>query len=313
MPIRQDAGDIPPKPTYPPDKDPPELRQLWDIIAEAIVRKERKVPDPDKPYWVSMANQRCSRQVYYTMIGAEGDADPPSSTFRMYLGTMVHAVIEDAIHSAGDLRQWMPETRIETDAIGLPGSGRCDLATLDVSDPDNPKVKRVFDFVTEGGFGFKVKTTNFRGGPEGVALGKITQAAVSAVVLGATEGAAVIAVALEPAAASFTRSGDKYDLDRFIVQWSVDQARCVELVANEVARVQPIMAAVKVGKPIRRWIDSEQIPIGAEIVDPLTGRWVVRDEEGRTRQLANTWHCDYCRYKTQCLADGPGTQPQEGM
>jgi hypothetical protein len=55
-----------------------------------------------------------------------------------------------------------------------------------------------------------------------------------------------------------------------------------------------------------RKIPSPELPTGAEITDPKSGTWQVKDADGAISDLGTYYLCTYCSYQTLCATTEPG-------
>lgn len=308
MPIRNDVtASLPPPPregTRPPDHDPWFLKELlagWrDHIHENDEPHDR---EPDAPYFASDAGSRCLRQLYYKMSGAPRPEMDLPTEWKLSLGTMVHAQLEQVIIAR--FKEWSSEHRFRLEPIGIPGRGKADVIV------PSPLGKVVVDFQTQNGFGYKMAATTFKGGPNGPMLGKEIQVALAVVALDADFGI-VANLALEVLGPAFAPNLPADDILRMAAQWTISRERCDALVRTEVRRVELSMAAMKGGYLPVRQLSLPNVPKNAVIVDPDKGRWNVAEGD-KVLQFGTAWPCDYCDFRELCKADGPGTSPDPGF
>lgn len=308
MPIKDDHVTLPyrdPSKRW-PDADPVEAKAVTDLLFASMPERDpNKRPDPETPYWASMAGQRCSRQLHYQFTNAPQAPRSKTSEYRMWLGTMVHQAFEKAIE--GDDRFVGEQRIILTESCGIPGTGRADLSVRNPEGSARPYAK-VIDYKTAGGFPFKLAATTFKGGPNGPSFGAEVQTALAVVALDADAGA-VMNLALETLSPEFgTSSMD--DIGRFAAQWTFDRARADALVAGERNRVLPVLTATRAGLLPHRELSLPGVPTGATVVDTAKGLWVTTTADGNVTATGKAWPCNYCDYRDQCEKEGPGTAPE---
>lgn len=280
---------------------------------------------PELPLRASAISMRCDRALWYSLVGME-QTDPPdaASTFRMHMGQIVHELITDAmkllpdwqgIDDEGRRHGWYAEDVIDLRPAGFPGSAHGDLVYYRHGAADV-----VAEAKTEGGFGFKVLTTNFKGDPEGPRWAHTMQAAMAAVALGASK-VINLYVAMEPISPDLAAKMDADEFGRFTAQWvfDLDDESPVagvtwrEAVAREAKRQVRILALADYttdGQPTpyrpERQLSLHDVPGGAIVFDPAKGKWSITNlESGMVMVTGSTWMCGYCNWQQQCISDGP--------
>lgn len=310
MPIDHDNSDLPKAAEngLGPDPNPDFLTEFAAVVAPQLDTRSGKAPPPDAPYWASMANSICSRQVQYQMMDAPRDPRDIPTLWRLWLGTNVHARLEEMIKEAAP-PTWQPEFRFPTTPAGLPGSGRADVAVFDEPyDEAAPAVPHtIVDFKTKGGFQYKRAALQFSGGPIGCGDGPRIQVAVGMVATGAQHGK-VVQVAMENVGNWKSMRPD--DLRKFAAQWTVTRPEAEALVDAERRRIIPLINAHRAGLIVRREV---RLPgkTNAIITDVDRSIWATHDSNGDTTDTGSTWACDYCDFRSFCREQGPGDVAEE--
>lgn len=174
---------------------------------------------------------------------------------------------------------------------------------------------------TSGGFAYRMRVGE-RSDPEGPSVEHKIQAALDAVTVDADK--MVIAyVSTEPIARPVAERKGISELGRFVAEWSYKRDEFGPWAEAEVKRVDGIRALVDQGQLPARKIPGGQLPKGAEIVDPATGRWEVhaRTSTSNTQDsqmavpetyVADTgtfYACTYCGWRDLCTVTKPGRIP----
>jgi hypothetical protein len=99
------------------------------------------------------------------------------------------------------------------------------------------------------------------------------------------------------------------EIGRFAAEFSFSKDQFVPMALAELARLAEIQRATLVGEPVRRIIPD--LPLGAEIVDPSSGRWETR-AEGFIIDSGSYFLCNYCGHQGRCSQDAGITANVEG-
>lgn len=264
---------------------------------------------PELPIRASSVSKRCDRALWYELTGTvKSNPSDAAGVFRMMLGQQVHDLVDKAMEALpgwqgvdeeGRKHGWYVEETVDLQPIGLAGSAHGDLTHY-----TNGVCDIVGEIKTEGGFGFKVKTTNFKGPPEGPRWAHVMQAALVAVALNAPT-ISVMYFALESVSPDLAASMGADEFSRFTAQWDFntdDWRRAVEI---EVNRQMRILELARANYRPERSLSEPDIPGGATVIDAEKGKWVVQSaQDGRVTNAGSTWMCGYCDWQAQCVADG---------
>lgn len=252
----------------------------------------------DLPYRASYAALRCDRQLFYAMSGVERAVPNIADAYRMSLGTLVHAGLEDAIKAAFPNADF--EVAVDLRKIGIEGSAHADIVTY--LNKDKTEVDAVVEVKTVNGFGFKTMATDFKGPAEGPRSGHLLQAALSAMALDARR--VVIAYLsmenLSPSMKRYTTS----DIGRFAAEWHYHPDEYMPIAQAEIHRIKQITSWLTVENLIApTTLHDSDIPAGAYISDPQRGGWLATTPDGQIKDSGKVWFCDYCDFRDRCLAD----------
>lgn len=304
MPIAKDLSDLPPadKPAgCPPVAEP----QFVSAIAESwfdqyLTNGEhmRAKANPELPYRASYTAFRCDRQLHYAMQGMDRPNPNIADAYRMSLGTLVHAGLEDAIKATFPNAEF--EKQVDLTPIGVPGSAHADIVTY--LDQTKPKVDAVVEVKTVNGFGFKSMATDFKGPASGPRSGHVLQAALSALALDADR--VIIAYLsmenLSPSMKRYTQS----DIGRFAAEWHYGRDEYEALARKEIERIQRVTRWLDIPELIApTTLHDDEVPTGAYVQDPQRGMWVNTDGAGNITDTGRVWFCDYCDWRDVCTSD----------
>lgn len=240
----------------------------------------------------------CSRALAYAALGVPASNPMDlSGTFTVRLGTLVH----DAWQAA--LQAKHPGATVEVKVGSGERAGHIDAVVR------TDEWVSAIEGKTIGGFAFKLAVGE-RGAPQGPKHSHIIQAALNASEVNADEAVVCYwskdSISVQAAA----RKGID-DLTRFCAEWTFPRDAYEPIAQAERARVDGILALLDQGTlPARKYPDPE-LPRGAVIVDPRTGRWEVHDDEEDSRivDTGSWWACAYCRWQDTCTATPAGRTP----
>lgn len=155
---------------------------------------------------------------------------------------------------------------------------------------------------TTNGFAFKMQTTSGRTPPEGPRLSAVLQGAMAALAFDADE----LVVAVLSLELLSPREAAKQGVDetgRCGAEWTYPREQYEPMARAELARLGAILERVHADLPVSRVIPG-LTPLGAEVVDPSSGRWELRDPDGRFILDSGTaWACAYCSHQDRCAID----------
>ena len=259
----------------------------------------------DLPYRGSNTALRCDRQLYFAMTGEERPLPSIADAYRMSLGTLVHAGLEPAIKKAFKNARF--EVPIDLRPIGVPGSANADIVTYH----DDGRCDAVVEVKTVNGFGFKSMATDFKGPAQGPRSGHILQAALSALALNA-DRVVVAYLAMENLSPTMSKYVEG-DLGRFAAEWHYDRETYTELALAEVERIKNVAAYLEFDTAPAPWVHDTEVPAMSYISDPMKGTWVTIDPKNPNVivDTGRVWFCDYCDFRTKCVALQNGTPPDQ--
>lgn len=220
---------------------------------------------------------KCARQIhYYLTVGDEGITNPFDlpAYWSTGLGTAVHGWWQAA------LARLFPTAELEK-VVHIPeadSSGHVD-AWL-------PEEKIAFELKSINGFGFK-KIQEDDNGPR---YGDFVQACVNAYALNA-ERMVLIYLSLE---AISRQRADKRKIDevgRIAKEFHYTPDTFTKVAEKEIGRWKEIRER---GADTPRAIPDPEVPAGARVIDPSTGRLSTG---------SYTWHCAYCSYQDLCNSE----------
>lgn len=346
MPIQNDVSSLPSG----PEGDPPVAHPLIvNRLAEEWYRHRITSGDDEAPTMAAGARWRaswsgmCARNVSYSIkhrdaelafaaLNAEASdedkvelakalnlvedlaaTNPPSvaDAWRMGLGSMVHAQLQDVLIAA------FPGADVEVKTtIDDFGSATVDIVIdemmIDMGDRVENKdgsieyggrnFRTVVELKTINGFGYKDIATTFKGPQAGPKPNALIQGAVAAAELKA-DRLIIGYLSMECLSPDVASRNNMDEIGRFAAEWHYTPEQFVPLAEAERKRVRRIIAVVDAGDLPPRQIPG--LPSGSRITNPQTGLWEVTDGNGTITQSGKTWHCGYCWNRDRCLADGP--------
>lgn len=271
------------------------------------------------------ADGRCSRCDGTRRIHPLGDA---VLEFEVPIGTpppkrapegLVDIAVLDPAPEEGDIEP-VPATIVVHDENGAEVEvavyGFIDLLVR-VHDSAAPEIgTHSVDFKSINGFSFKKKVGD-SGEAEGADVGHKIQAGIGALAYN-TEWVRVLYLSKEAVSKGRAKSRGIHGPNRIVGEWSwrTDDIRAeIEAEALRMWRINRLaltpltttddefgLTTTADGALSRRMVPG----VPAEIEDPMTGGWVLRDRDNRVRSTGNYWACEYCGWREQCAADGPG-------
>lgn len=258
----------------------------------------------------------CARAISYNVAGVEASNPVDEvATYLFNLGQFLHDELQAAV--AARHEAWGAE--IEA-ALPLPHDvpGSCHV---DVGLAHAPKaeVVRQYDDITfddeEGtcrvaveaksinGFGYKLAIGD-RGPATGPRAGDFLQGCVNALAYDA-DVLVMCYLALEAVSAAQAQRKRLPLHWRIGAEWAYPRSVFEPIATKELRRLAKIVEWVDKGELVPRQIPDPDIPPGAVIADPATGRWELT-REGQIVSTGEHWRCPhYCSYRDRCITDGP--------
>jgi hypothetical protein len=251
---------------------------------------------------------KCARAISYTAakIPASNPMDL-TGVWNTTLGSRIHEWWQEAL-----AERW-PDAEIEPKVrtVGADGSGHLDAVIRLPATGIQQSWTVCYELKTVGGYGFKSSIGVARKGTpaEGPNPTHLYQAALNAAAVDADE-TVIGYLSKEAVGIGIGRSNNLTDLDRIAAEWTFTREQYLPLAEKEAKRIAGILALVDEGTLSRRVVPDE-MPPGAEIVDPARSAWTV-ERDGVTEQTGALWggqYCDYCKYLDTCAASKPGRIP----
>lgn len=265
---------------------------------------------------------KCARAIGYTAAGIrKSDPMDLAGTWVTSLGTLIHEAWQEALQERYPDAEIEPKLQVE----GLDASGHADAvidATRDArpdeghipwgldDDPEtgDPVPHRIlFELKTVGGFSYKMKVGE-RGAPEGPSFEHKAQAALNAVAVDADE-MVIGYIATEAISKPAAKRAHIDETTRIAAEWSYTRDEFQPWADAERARMEGILGLIDSGMLPARKIPNPELPAGAEIIDPKTGRWEQRNRDGVVLDTGTWWACGYCAHQTTCIGTNPGRIP----
>ena len=283
-----------------PDPEPRFLRHLAEQLAtdrEAEGHLEHSVPGTKFRH--SDAG-KCSRALSYTFAGiAPTDEPDASGLWNFRVGTFGHDIFQAALSAAfGDAAQ-IEATCHDPE---FDGSGHADaIVTFD-------DTRTMYELKTVGGFAYKMAVGE-RSDPEGPKPEHIIQGALNAL---AADCDQLVIGYLSKEAISINGAKRKNisELGRFMAEWSFPRDVFEPIALAERSRITSILGLVADGTLAAGRFPVPDLPAGATIVDPSTGRWEVVND-GDVIDTGTWWACGYCSHRSLCVQLEPGRIPVE--
>lgn len=278
-----------------PDTEPRYVHLLVDKWHQANVEAGPKPRATATARFRHSDAGKCARAVAFAALDL-----PPTNpmdmagTWATSLGTLLHEAWQEAILDT------YPDAEIEPKVSTIDGEG---AGHIDAVFPDGRKV--AFELKSVGGFAFK-QAIGERSAAHGPKAEHITQCALNAVAVDADE-MVIGYLSKEAISVGIAQRKGISELGRFCAEWTFTREQFEPIAAAEMMRVRGILALVDAGKLPARKFPSGELPDGAEIVDPSTGRWEVLDRaSGALVDTGTFWACGYCPHQTRCAATGSG-------
>lgn len=241
---------------------------------------------------------KCARAIAYAAL--EVPATNPIDLTGIHntrIGSILHEAWQDVI------RQRMPDAEIEPrfEILDGEGSGYSDLVTTH----EDRKVS--VELKTLGGFAYKMAIGE-RGPAQGPKHEHLAQGALNAKAADADE--LVIAyLAKEVISVNIAKRKKLSELQRFCAEWTLTRDEYMPIAEAEEARVAGILSLLDEGLLPKRAFPVGELPAGHRIVNPGTGGWEVKDDEGQILDAGTFWACAYCKFQDACTATSGERQP----
>lgn len=245
---------------------------------------------------------KCARAISFAALDLP-PSDPMdlSGVWNTRLGTLIHEAWQEAVAVR------FPDAHIEpkVSTIDGLGSGHIDAVI-------QTAVSTVcYELKTIGGFAYKMAVGE-RGAPQGPKHEHIVQASLGAKAVGADE-VVIGYLSKEAISVNVARRKGFDELGRFLAEWTLTRDEYLPYAEAEEARVTGILSLLDEGTIAARRIPSPELPAGAEIVDPATGRWEQKADDGSLIDTGTWWGCGYCSHQTRCVSTAPGRIPVESL
>lgn len=234
----------------------------------------------------------CARALGYKMLGVPF-TEPPTDTdvLNMHIGTMIHDAIDKALTKHGD--GWRCEVPCGFDEP-VRTAGTADAVG------DHDAHRTVVETKSTGGYPYKLAIGE-RGQADGPKWGHIVQGALNASALDADE-MVILYVAKELVSKGIAEKKGIPEIQRGIAAWHYTPDQFRPIAEGELRRVKRVHELVVKGEPVPAAVDDPEIPRGARIVDPSTGRWQVTAVDGQVIESGTYWGCGYCWHRSHCAA-----------
>lgn len=241
---------------------------------------------------------KCSRAIAYAALGLPRKALDSPAIWVMNLGHIVHDAIQQVLQDRyGDdieveLKVGSNERAGHVDAVvSLP----CDCEGDCEKCSGKGFAVASIEFKTVGGFAYKMAVGE-RSAPQGPKFDHKVQAALNAAEVDADES---VIVYLSKDAISVNAAKRKRFSEtlRWCAEWTFSRDEYLPLAKREHARVAGILALLDDGQLPARKIP--ELPDGAVIVDPASGRWEAR-RNGQVVDVGTAWNCAYCPWQEIC-------------
>jgi hypothetical protein len=306
-PIANDLSHLP-RPTGRTEGEPPDTTPRFvQLLVERMAAADAASGEKPTAFGTRLRHSdagKCARALGYSAAGIpKSNPMDLAGTWVTSLGTLIHEAWQEALAERYPDALIEPKLRIE----GLDASGHADAVIVTIAGEDGARWTILFELKTVGGFSYKMKVGE-RGAPEGPSHEHRAQAALNAVAVDADE-VVIGYIATEAISRPVAERKGFDELTRFVAEWSYTRDDFEPVAAAERARLQGILDLVDLGMLPARKIPSPELPRGAEIVDPVKGRWEQRDRDGQVIDTGTFWACGYCGWQDACAATKAGRIP----
>ena len=224
---------------------------------------------------------KCARNIhYYLTVGDEGITNPFDlpAYWSTGLGTAVHTWWQAA------LARLFPDAELEK-VVHIPSADSS--GHVDAWLPDG---KIAFELKSINGFGFK----KLAEAGEGPRYSDFVQGCVNAHALGA-ERLVMVYLSLEAISRQRAASRNIDEVGRIAKEFHYTPDIFNEVAEKEITRWATIRER---GADTPRAIPDPEVPAGARIIDPKSGRW-----QAPNGAMGNAWNCAYCAYQDLCASE----------
>lgn len=271
----------------------PRIVEYWE--------QDREAPsNPEGTRWRGSQAASCARQIAYATAGSE-ETNPPglADKWRMGLGSTVHEILAPAMErwagkdsSLNIIEEW------ET-PLGEHGYGHADML---IETGEGQRI--LLELKTINGFGYKQSVENSQGPRwSAVVQGSMYAHAAKADLL------VIGYLAMELISPGRAAAKGIDEIGRFASEWHYTKEEFTPWAEAEVARLEGITSEIH-DKGVaahdipRRFSHYDpDIPFGAEVTAPSSGKWMLRNEENAVIDSGSTWMCNYCRFQKLCVKD----------
>jgi hypothetical protein len=303
MALKNDLSNLP-KPASartdgrPPDEYPTFLATVAKRLEEGRKRKGVLPHAVEGTAFRHSDAAKCARALSFKFAGiAPTEAPDASGLWNFAMGDYGHEVFQGAVQ-----RYLGENAQVEVTCFdpGTPfASGHADAEIV----TDDGAGMVVYELKTVGGFAYKMAVGE-RGAAQGPKHEHIVQGALNASARGADR--LVIGYLSKEAISVQAAAKKKIDeLGRFMAEWTFERDVFEPMAAAERARVKGILDLVVGGQLAARKIPDPELPSGAVIVDPSTGRWELV-VNGSLQDTGSWWACGYCDFRSLCAQTPSG-------
>lgn len=250
---------------------------------------------------------KCLRQIAISFLADQQPDDEDrtmadvdvAGEFRMWLGTVIHELVMDAIRTRHGGALEVPTSLQPLDGSVAPmlAAGHADW----IGEIDGASI--AYELKTEGSFGFNsavgLKRKMYeRDPPAGPRSSAKIQGALNALASDC-DVLVVGVVAMEAVSINLAAKVGMSNLDRIVAEWHYERAEWTAWAYDELARARRVLAALTDGVlPPREAVGDEMEPITLKPEQ-------VHSDTGLPKQ----WQCTYCRHRDVCVAVGDGPVP----
>jgi hypothetical protein len=243
----------------------------------------------------------CARRLSYHLQGVE-ESNPPDaeSVWSFQMGHRAHELVQSAL-------TWRYGDRAAIEVEVDLGERSCHIdAVLRFERPEGFEVDGVThlckvvacEFKSTGGYGWSMQVKS-----EGPKLAAYLQGCLNAAAVDAD--LLIVGYATldrQTRTANTVYGKDRLPLDAIWAEWCYPKAAYLPDAEAEIARMSKAVEWTDAGKSVPRQVPD--LPVGAVIVDPSSGRWEQRAAGGESiLQSGSTWMCGYCAFQAKCIED----------
>lgn len=304
MTLKSNLRDLPS--AEPPKAEPPSDPTYGVRIAEWLTAQ--RVAEGPRPMSREEARIRhswagkCAHFISEEVLHGDESGEIPDvgSLWNFTVGQACHDIVQNAL-----IAIYGPDCQVEVIVGDGPFGGHIDCTiTHAVNTPAEEVLIRehrvAFEFKSVNGSKFK---DHLRVGPDWPTK---LQGALNATGFDADELVLVDAAKenLGYAYAKRLLGDDYHPVERWWAEWHYTREQFTPWADAERYRLEKVLELVDAGVDVPRHI-PEEMPPGARIVDPHTGRWekvVVDGDVAKVVDAGKTWVCDYCDQRPNCLA-----------